>query len=96
LFRIIGFLSLVFDDRALVQKREPVGAPTGSANFLSPFASSELQQQVDSDGVPRITISYIRATDSLATIKIFIFYTGRIVSTEAGEQKNNFAQNTGR
>jgi hypothetical protein len=92
LFRIIGLLSLVFDDRALVQKLDPVGASTGSANFLSLFASSELQQRVDSDGVPRIIISYIRATDSLAIIKIFIFYAGRMVGTEAGEQRNNFAQ----
>jgi hypothetical protein len=35
LLRIIGFLSLVFDDHAVVQKEDPVGAPTGSAHFLS-------------------------------------------------------------
>jgi hypothetical protein len=34
LFRIIDFLSLLFDDHAAVQ--EPVGAPTGSAYFLGP------------------------------------------------------------
>jgi hypothetical protein len=51
---------------------------------------------VDSDGVPHIIVSYIRATDSLATIKIFIFYAGRIWALKPESRGTTLPGHTGR
>jgi hypothetical protein len=58
---------------ARLNKKRPVGEPTGPANFLSLFFGGlELEQSVDSEGVPPIVISYTKATGSLAIIKILL------------------------
>src|SRR2546421_3192775 len=54
LFRIIDFLSLVFDDRAVVQKEGPVGEPTAPEQSVD----SRKERHLLSSAIPKPRVAW--------------------------------------